>query len=599
MSLPRWLAAVSGVILFVASVGLALAGVPHAISGPGDLFSNLGRNLITALAVALLAYVWFSFGTSYYATRRLRDEARRRPERLFQVPPGVGKSRNVFGRPRLIDQVATNLKDEFRTGPQILIGETGSGKTSLLLALAAHFARNNVYPIVLSLRDEQNLDFPAMAETRFKEYVDPHVRAADDADKLWRWVCRRGQIVVLADDLDRAKVPGMAADPYKTAVRIALEAADRRRLPLVVASRPEALPPDLNVVPVPIGQLELDHEEATREVLSQAGRREDDRERERVVREYIERGNLTANPFYLGRLVDVLRLPSAPKLDLNDGGGEHAVRVALLETWKAGLLDEKIISKAERRRRKRILDRMADFAASRLAPQLDARTDDPATSEREWLSDLHGAERLDVVEIDGDGRHGFKHDVLHAFFASYKRDRLLDALKSAPDAPRVQLAVVLAAARGQTNRHARHFCRKACKRLTESRGEADERRLLRAAAAAEVANAGGFHALDERIGKTCAEARRQASPVNRRAALEQVAQLCGNGVILALWDFAGDDDYDVRWAAAQKLIERCSNPASSRRVHGGLWPAGLDAYKVLLKEFDKSLSCRSWPIACA
>jgi hypothetical protein len=356
-------------------------------------------------------------------------------------------------------------------------------------------------------------------------------------------------------------------------------------------------------------------------VLSHAGRQEDDPEREKV-REYIEGGNLTANPFYLGLLVDVLRLPSAPepprsdtegehvvrvalgllvdvfrvlsalKSPPSDGEGEHAVRVALLETWRGGLLDEKIIPKAERQRRERILDRMAEFAAARLTPQLDARSDDPATSEHEWLSDLHAAERLEVVEIDRDGRHRFKHDVLHAFFASYNRDRLLDALQSAPDAPRVQLAVVLAAAasRRQAILHGRRFCRKACERLTESHDEADERRLLRAAAAAEVANAGRFHALDEKIAKTCAEARREASPVIRRAALERVAQLCGNDVIVALWDFAGDDDYDVRWAAAQKLIERCSKPASSRRDHGGIWPAGLDAYKVLVREFDKSLT---------
>jgi hypothetical protein len=591
MTLPRWLAAATGLILFVASVGLALAGVPDAISGPGDVFSNLGRNLITTLAVALLAYVWFSFGTSYYATHRLRSEARRRPERLFPVPPRVGKSRNVFGRDRLIDQVATNLKREFRTGPQLIIGETGSGKTSLLLALAAHFARHDVYPIVLSLRDVEEINFSAKAEAQFKEYVDPYVRAADDADKLWRWVCRRGEVVVLADDLDRARVPGMADDPYKTAVRVALQAAGRRRLPLVVASRPEALPPDLNVAPVPIGQLELDPQAATSEVLSRAGRREDDLEADKI-RDYIMRGNLTANPFYLGLLVDVLRLPSSPKPPPHAGEGEHAVRVALLEIWRAGLLDENIVSEGERRHRERILDGVADFAAARLIPALDTTTDDPAATEHKWLSDLHAAERLELVEMDSRGHHRFKHDVLHAFFASRKRDMLLDALKRAPDAPRVQLSVIFAAAasRNRAGGHDRGFCREACKLLTESQHEADERRLLRAAAAAEVASAGGFHAFDERIATTCARARRDASPLIRRAALEQVAKLRGRGVVEALWDFAGDDDYDVRWDAAQKLIRRCSEPPHP--LPGGdseAAAAGSQAYKVLVPKFEETL----------
>jgi hypothetical protein len=591
MSVPRWVAAVVGVTLFVASVVLALAGVPDAISGPGDVFSNLGRNLITTLAVALLAYVWFSFGTSYSATRRVRREARRRPERLFPVPPRVGNWRNVFGRSRLVDQVATNLRDELRTGPQVIIGESGSGKTSMLLALAAHFARRDVYPIVLSLRDVEEIDFSKMAETRFKEYVDPHVRAATDADKLWRWLCRRGEIVVLADDLDRARVPGMATDPYKTAVRVALQAAGRRRLPLVVASRPEALPPDLNVAPIDIGPLELDAEAATEQLLGRKRRRkdEDDPEWDRV-RDYIERGNLTANPFYLGLLADVLRLPTS--LGRPPDEGEHAVRLALLEGWREGLVDEKTVPDGDRRRRDRILERLEDFAAARLTPELDATTDDPAAVDREWLSDLHAAERLGLVEMDGSGRHRFKHDVLHAFFASRRRDTLLDALESAPDAPRVQLSVVFAAAasRGPAASHDQGFCREACERLTDFQGEADERRLLLAAAAAEIANAGGFHALDERIAETCADARRQASPVVRRAALEQVAGLRGNGVVAALWKFAGDDDYDVRWAAAQKLISRCTEPRQSLRRGDSEAPAeGLHAYEALVPIFEKTL----------
>jgi hypothetical protein len=595
-------AAVVGVILFVTSVVLALAGVPDAISGPGDVFSNLGRNLITTLAVALLAYVWFSFGTSYSATRRIRREARRRPERLFPVPPRVGNWRNVFGRSRLIDHVATNLRDELRTGPQLIIGESGSGKTSLLLALAAHFARNDVYPIVLSLRGVEEIDFSKMAETRFKEYVDPYVRTAGDADKLWRWLGRRGEIVVLADDLDRARVPGMAADPYKTTVRVALQAAGRRRLPLVVASRPEALPPDLNIAPVAIGPLELDAEAATEQLLARAGRREDDPERDKV-RDYIERGNLTANPFYLGLLADVLRLPTPLERAPHDG--EHAVRLALLERWRQGLVDKRTVPEGERRRRERYLERLEDFAAARLTPELDATTNDPAAADRRWLSDLHAAERLGLVEMDGNGRHRFKHDVLHAFFAARrdrpprqawlpwrKRDTLLAALETAPDAPRVQLSVVFAAAahRGPAVGRDQGFCREACERLTDFEGEADERRLLLAAAAAEIANAGGFHALDERIAATCANARRQASPVVRRAALEQVARLHGNGVVAALWEFVGDEDYDVRWAAAQKLISRCTEPSQSPR--GGDSEAsaeGLHAYEALVPIFEGTL----------
>jgi hypothetical protein len=60
MTLPRWLAAATAALLFSISVGLALVGVPEAAAGPGDVFANLGRNLVTTLALALLAYLFTS-----------------------------------------------------------------------------------------------------------------------------------------------------------------------------------------------------------------------------------------------------------------------------------------------------------------------------------------------------------------------------------------------------------------------------------------------------------------------------------------------------------------------------------------------------------
>lgn len=71
----------------------------------GDL-ANLGRNLLTTFAVALLAYLWFRFWTSYRATNRLRRQAAARPESLFAVPPRVGRAKHVFGRRPLVEEIA-------------------------------------------------------------------------------------------------------------------------------------------------------------------------------------------------------------------------------------------------------------------------------------------------------------------------------------------------------------------------------------------------------------------------------------------------------------------------------------------------------------
>jgi hypothetical protein len=587
MTLPRWLAAATAALLLAMSVGLALVGVPAAAGGPGDVFANLGRNLVTTLAVALLAYLWFYVWTSYHATHRLRLQARVRPESLFPVAPRVGKVKDVFGRTELIREIATNLKEHFRTAPQVVVGDTGSGKTSLLLGLAGHFASQDVLPIVLSLRDAQEIDFAAMAEQRFKQYIDPHVRTAADADKLWRWMCRRGEIVVLADDLDRARVPGMAADPYKTAARVALDAARRRNMPLVVTSRPEGVPPELGVPPIELGGLELSEPEAVKEVLARAGRREQEREE---VRSYIEKGKLVDSPFYLGLIADLLRLRS---LEPPPDGGEHAVRVALLSGWRESLLGGDTVPEDERRKRAAILDRLDHFAADRLAPESESASVGAAVRpESKWLDAVHAAEWFGVLEVDDEGLHRFKHEVLHAYFASrrllHDRDLLRDVLERAPDAPRVQLALVLAVA---ASRDA-GFCREVCDTLLlESAGVADERRLLRAVAAAEVAQAGEFAGLNARIVSECLAARRDAAPVVRRAALEHLAQLAGPRAVQALWAFAGDDDYDVRWTAAAKLVERCSADASAPRGRDEeTFVAGAAGYEAIAAEIESSLA---------
>ena len=587
MTLPRWLAAATAALLFAISVALALVGVPEAAAGPGDVFANLGRNLVTTLALALLAYLWFYVWTGYHATHRLRLQARVLPESLFPVAPRVGKAKDVFGRTELIQEIATNLSDDFRTAPQVVVGDTGSGKTSLLLGLAGHFASKDVVPIVLSLRDAEEIDFAAMAEQRFKEYIDPHVRTAADADKLWRWMCRRGQVVLLADDLDRARVPGMAADPYKTAARVALDAARRRNMPLVVTSRPEGVPPELGVPPIELGGLELREPEAVEEVLARAGRRE---EEGGIVRSNIERGKLVDSPFYLGLIADLLRLRS---LQPPPDGGEHAVRVALLSAWRSALLGGDTVPEDERRKRAAILERLDHFAADRLAPESESASVGAAVRpESKWLDAVHAGEWFGVLEVDDEGLHRFKHEVMHAYFASrillHDRGLLRDVMARAPDAPRVQLALALAAA---ASRDA-GFCREVCDALLlESAGIADERRLLRAVAAAEVAQAGEFAGLNERIVSECLAARRDATPVVRRAALEHLAQLAGPRAIQALWAFAGDDDYDVRWMAAEKLVERCSADASAPPGRDEeTFVAGAASYEVIAAEIERSLA---------
>jgi hypothetical protein len=565
---------------FTALALILLAAVALALATPGDVLKNLGRNLLTTLAVALLAYLWFYFWTSYYATSRLRKQARTRPEWLFPVAPRIGRAKYVFGREKLIEEIDRATRDP-DVRPQLIVGDTGSGKTSLLLALADHFARRDVIPIVVSLRETHELDFSTIAKARFKEYVDPHVRADADVEKLWRWVLRRRAVVLLADDLDRAPVPGLDRDPYKMEARVALEAAARLELPLVVTTRSEGLPPGVSVDVKPLGALELSSEEAVAELERQLGTRDSIG----AMHACIERGRLTINPFYLGVVGNLMRLHVLRTPTSSD---ECAVRGELMQAWYEALLGGDTVAPAERVRRDEMLTLVSDYAADTLV-----RRRSPADQgvNGKQLQALHAAEQLDLLEIDEEGMHRFKHDAMHAYFAArtLQRDQapLLHALSEDPDAPRVQLALIFAAAlnRGHS------LCRHACETLLAEPDLADERRLLRAGAAAELARTGGFHDLNEQIAASCAGARRYSAPLVRRTVLEQLARLSGEQAVIALWEFSGDDDYDVRWAASEALMARC---AEVRHMPDDLPPAefvsGAYAYRALVPHIERHLA---------
>jgi NACHT domain len=604
--LPRWLGLVGACALVALAIGLALSGVPRAITNEGDVFANLGKNLLTAAVLGVIAYLWFYSWTSQRATRQLRDLAARRPELLFPIRPRIGMASQVVGRQDLIDDVTSSLR--LGAGPLVIVGETGAGKTSFLLGLARHFAQElDVLPIVLSLRNASEIDFADLAYNQFGDYIDPHVRTKDEAEKLWRWLCRRGKIVILADDLDRATLPGQTSDPHRTTARLALAAARSRELPLVVASRPQGVPADLEEPAMELGSLELSPEEAAQHVLARAGRRDDEKAKKRALA-HITNGDLRDNAFYLGVLARLLRNDVLPAPSEARG---HAVRVALLDAWRASLLGDRTVTPEEKMRREACLECLERFAAARLVPEppaeggpghdpdwakpeqalKDAGLEAGAVSDRQWADALHLGLRLQVMEVsEDDGGLRFAHDVLHAYFASkvlrHDPDACRSAIRRAPDAARVQLALVLGAASG----HDPVFCRAACEELISGGADVpDEQRLLRASAAAEVASAGEFRELDDRIAEECAAARGDATAVAKGAAVEQLRHLAGERAIEALWEYTRDYEYFVRWAAAKALIARCSQD-TSRPAALGVRVAGTHAYDVIARHIDANLA---------
>jgi hypothetical protein len=556
-----------GVVLVFVSFA---AAVWFAFKG-GDVFGKVATSLLTASIVAGLGYFWFATWSSNRATRELRVAARAYPERLFAAAPRIGVAKNVWGRDQFIKDVASGLQRRFQTGPQVIVGDTGTGKTSFLLGLAEYLAHErDVLPVVLSLHGAEQIDFVKLAKERFRESIDPYLSSPDEAEKLWRWMCRKDRLAVLADDLDRAALGH--AD-----IGAAIEAARRQQLPLVVMSRREAVPANLADRPLELPPLELSVDEATALVLKRARKGQTDGART-MVDMHIKSGRMIDNPFYLTVLAQVLRVDSLPPAQPERT--EHATRLALMDSWRKSLPGDLSVVEARRQKRNDALAGLGRFAAAHL---LEEPT---VTSDSEWLGDLVVGQELDVIEVTEEGSYRFVHDVVHAYFAAqvlpFDPDRWKSALAGGVDSARVQLALVLAAARSNDAT----FCRAVCNALmAKTKGLPDEQRLLRAAAAAEVARAGGSGAgaLADRIATHCIEALPGATPITKRAALDQLAALGGKSAVKALWDYAADEDYGVRWRAAHRLVGRCSHAT-------GETPAGADAYRVLDGEIENSLA---------
>lgn len=590
----RWLvASLIGCALVVLTV-LALVPLPKEISSSQEFFEGLDRSLLTAALLAFAAYFWFNFWITHWATRELLRVAQETPEQMFPHLPEGASSNQVFGREHLVKEMVRTLRlpkrrrwsreSAFGGGPLIVVGSTGSGKTTLLLALSAYLAKEHlVVPIVLSLRDRvndlQENDFAKLAVERFGELVNPYIKTEAEADKLWRWMCKRNRLVILADDLDRSsQVNGQ--DPYRTQIRLALDAARRRNLPLVVTTRPSGLPPDLSEIPIDLSAVGLrGRKRAAEYVLRRAGRVGDSKAGE-LVESNIEQGDLLENAFYLTLLARLLRVGL---LDEPAGGGRHAVRLGLLSADRARICGEGVLNKRDSDQREKALSDLEHLAVASLVPA------DESGFDSRWLSEVRHGEQFGLLSLDGRGRPQFKHEVLHAYYASRAivgGAAWKERLKQKPTGARMQLTLVLAAAGGAGP----DFCREACNRLLdEVEGLASDQHLLRATGAAELAKAGGFFDLDGEIAGRCLQKKAGASSVVKRAALEQLEKLGGSGAVDALWGYAQDDDYGTRWAAVECLVRRCSKKVGS----GGeaiREPFKTDAYTIIDSKIVRALA---------
>jgi DNA polymerase III delta prime subunit len=583
----RWLVAILVLLILMILIGCALIRLPNPAPDVRSLFEDVDRSLLAALVLAVAAFFLFNFWTAHWATRTLRRVAKRSPEELFPHSPEAGLGEKAVGRDQLVAELADSVRSE-EIGPQIVVGGSGSGKTTLLLALASHLGKKGrVVPIVLNLRDETNdlekYDFNELAARRFADLIDSAAKDEAEVDKLWRWMCKHRRIVVLADDLDRNSQVNYR-DTYRARIRLALDAARRRRLPLVVTTRASGLPPNLSELPINLTDFPLkDVGEAVDFVLKRGGKRDDDADARPLVELNIRAGNLLENAFYLTLLVRLLR---AEKLRLPKAGGKHAVCLGLLDADRKLRAEEGVFDGAEKKHQEQTLRSIEDLAAFWLVPRVG-----PGFQAR-WNGPIRDGERLGLLSIDEQRHPQFTHEVLHAYYASGAIARgaaWKGKLNERPNGARVQLTLILAAARTAALPSKDGFCREACKRLlADLPGLAADQRLQRAAAAAELARAGSFFDCDRKIAEACLRSKAGAGSVAKRAALSQLATLGSDQAVEALWEYAHDAHYGTRWHAVEFLVQRCS-AGTSERGEKIRHPVNGPAYRVIASEIEDAL----------
>lgn len=429
-------------------------------SMPGSGARFIESQVVDAIGfswTALFVVAWFLFWRYTRVCRYYRHKAKRHPNTLVKPGSIIGR---VVGRDPLCDALMTDLRDRDRRRPHVIVGTIGVGKTALLVRLTERLACKGAAPVVLQLRDIQDvedvtearnkLNFSDLARQRFIEEVSDKTLSPSEGEKVWqRLRYQQDRVVVLADGLEEA----LREEPDRdNLIRQAITVADEAKLPLVITSRPND---SLEAVPAALTALEPLSEEAALAYVSSGSNWRSDKQRLDWV---VEAANVAGSPLYLevarelearGRLAPIIGGGDDPS-DTRDRD-EWALRYDLLEAWVEALSDgalfpEQPISHLGRRMTVEYLSALACIALWESSAQVDYKvlTEQPGKGGSAMSADalskimerLHDrtdefvaqtridvrtagswGSRLGLVDDTGSGVR-FRHSVMQAYLAS-------------------------------------------------------------------------------------------------------------------------------------------------------------------------------------
>lgn len=399
---------------------------------------DLTTHFVAEAAVALLAY--FAFWRTLQRTKALaRVRSTSSPEEMFRwVGTGIGgltdlaaeraaqdgplvvrlanaasrRARgtsvlvdSILGRDELVAEIGAAL--DSGPQPQVIVGDSSAGKTMVLIRLADWLARRGQVPVLISLQGCSSVHFDSLARSAFASLL-PQVDQ-QEVDKQWAELRHRGQITLLADDLDKAAIG-------RSEARQALDGAAAANLRLVVASRGYAVPADLREGRVDLQPLQT--HDVTEDLRRLARRAKVDTSPE-AIDMIVQDAHIGETPYYLSLarvLVWLGRLRDPPQ----DGD----VRLWLLNQYRMALAAGEIrrAARLSVQYRGQTLKSLEAIAFARVA---GSRTqEDIAAALRSYGIDTEVADvvdasrRLGVLRPSDTDEVRFAHPTTLAYFAS-------------------------------------------------------------------------------------------------------------------------------------------------------------------------------------
>jgi hypothetical protein len=430
--------------------------------------------------------------------------------------------------------------------PQLVVGQAGEGKTTLLAHLAEHLARRRYVPVPVFLHGEEEFDsFLDLARQAFGKTVDEQLAGRDEGDRIWRWICRSGRLVILVDDLQR--VPASMHDRLYQAF---LE-AELRDYALVVTSRRDHRSLEQWRVPLSL----LGEDKAYCKVRAYAAAHHRRRgttvdwgaDLASSVPAVIRAGELHRSRYYVSVLS---RLVAHGAFDSGYGfEGRTVLEVRrwlfyrYVEAFRYGMLADREDEAADRHEREAALANIEKASYQALKRGADALVH----GSRAGFDSAVQAGLLRRLDSDAA-------QVEHALLQSYLAARALESglswrelARNDRSTPEARDALLFYAG------VASHAAAGDIVGVLARAPSCDDERIGTAITAADVAIAAGVGGQDEALANALDDAWQLAGALDRRALVERLARLASPHAIAVLWDNCDDPSYQVSWAAGCAL----------------------------------------------